>query len=75
MKITNWQLPYILYNFHYRQVAATVTINHIEIECSGKLQVALILNVRGPSYLGLSRSISRLLIPGDISSHDIDYVA
>ena len=37
------------------------------------------LNVRGPSYLGLTRSISWLLMPGsfrrqDISSHDIDYV-
>ena len=44
--------------------------------------VTLTLNVRGPSYLGLTRSISWLLMawcPGslrcqDISSHDIDYV-
>ena len=40
----------------------------------------LILNMRGPSYLGLTRSISWLLrCPGslcrqDISSHDIGYV-
>ena len=37
------------------------------------------LNVRGPSYLGLTRSISWLLMPWflrrqDISSHDIDYI-
>ena len=41
--------------------------------------MALTLNVRGPSYLGLTRSISWLLIPGslrrqDTSSHDIDYI-
>ena len=31
---------------------------------------ALTLNVRGPSYLGLTRSLRRQ----DISNHDIDYV-
>ena len=41
--------------------------------------IALTLNVRGPSYLGLTRSISWLLIPSslrrqDINTHDIDYV-
>ena len=37
----------------------------------------LTLNVRGPSYLGLTRSISWLLMAlrcQDISSHDIDYI-
>ena len=39
----------------------------------------LTLNVRGPSYLSLTRSISCYWCPGflrrqDISSHDIDYV-
>ena len=38
----------------------------------------LTINMRGPSYLGLTRSISWLLMPSlrrqDISSHDIDYV-
>ena len=37
-----------------------------------KAYVLLTINVRGPNYLGLTRSISWLLIP--ISNHDIDYV-
>ena len=42
--------------------------------------LVLTLNVRGPSYLGLTRLISWLLMPGpplrrqDISRHDIEYV-
>ena len=43
------------------------------------ISIKLTLNVRGPSYLGLTRSISWPLMPWlltsqNISSHDIDYV-
>ena len=46
---------------------------------SWKPHIVLTLNVRGPSYLGLARSISGCWCPGslrrqDISSHDIDYI-
>ena len=34
----------------------------------------LTLNVQGPHYLGLTRSISWLLMHADINSHDIDFV-
>ena len=56
-------------------------VNWQDTECllwTESLIYILNLNVRGPSYLGLTRSISWLLMPGslrrqDISSHDIDY--
>ena len=45
----------------------SVWTKHTEIVCN-----VLTLNMRGPSYLGLSRSIYHDC--QDISSHDIDYV-
>ena len=47
-----------------------VNIMAVDVPAPGVTR-SLTLNVRGPSYLGLTRSIWRRQ---DISSHDIDYV-
>ena len=58
------------FNLKYDYMGDNMMI-HIIDETIGKLT----LNVRGPSYLGLARSISWPLMPWlqDIGSHDIDY--
>ena len=89
---TNWQLAGILLigplktNFSemWIEIHFSLTKMHLKIS-SGKWWpfclslIVLTLNVRGPSYLRLTRSISWLLMPWlltlqDISSHDIDYI-
>ena len=55
-------------------------ISNFGVICAQADGQALTLKVQGPSFLGLTRSVSWLLMPWlplrrqDISSHDIDYV-